>query len=42
MFNYSWEIAWNMMMISADTKIVEQVFGRQQHSCITEDEANKY
>lgn len=42
MFNYSWEMAWNMMMISADTKIVEQVFGRQQLSCITEDEANKY
>ena len=42
MFNYSWEMAWNMMMISADTKIIEQVFGRQQLSCISEDEANKY
>ena len=41
MFDYSWDMAWNMMMVSANSKIVESVFGREQLSQITEEKANE-
>ena len=41
MFDYSWDMAWNMMMVSANSKIVEAVFGREQLSQITEEKANE-
>ena len=41
MFDYSWNMAWNMMMVSANSKIVEAVFGREQLSLITEEKANE-
>ncbi len=42
MFDYSWDMAWNMMMISANSKIVEAVLGRDQLSEISEEKANRY
>lgn len=42
MFDYSWDMAWNMMMTSANGKIVEAVFGREQLAQISEEKANEY
>lgn len=42
MFSYSWSMAWMMMMLSASSKIVENVFGREQLSSISEETANEY
>lgn len=42
MFDYSWDMAWNMMMVSANSKIVEAVLGRKQLTQISEEKANEY
>ena len=42
MFDYSWDMAWNMMMVSANSKIVEAVLGRKQLAQISEEKANEY
>lgn len=42
MFEYSWNMAWNMMILSANSKIVEDVLGRKQLSTLSEDSANEY
>lgn len=42
MFDYSWNMAWNMMMVSANSKIVEAVLGRKQLAQISEEKANEY
>lgn len=42
MFDYSWDMAWNMMMVSANNKIVEAVLGRKQLAQISEEKANEY
>lgn len=42
MFDFSWEMAWNMMMLSANGKLVNEVFGREQLSHITDKEADAY
>ena len=42
MFEYSWSMAWNMMMLSASSKTVEEVLGRKQLSSLAEEKANEY
>ena len=42
MFDYSSEMAWNMMMLSASGKVVDEVLGREQLAQITEEKANEY
>lgn len=42
MFDYSCEMAWNMMMLSASGKVVDEVLGREQLDQITEKKANEY
>lgn len=42
MFSYSFEMAWNMMMLSASTKVIENVFGRETLTLISEEQANEY
>lgn len=42
MFGYSCSMAWNMMMLSASAKVVDNVFGREQLALISEEQANEY
>lgn len=42
MFDYSSEMAWNMMMLSASGNVVDEVLGREQLVQITEEKANEY
>lgn len=42
MFEYSWSMAWSMMMLSANSKTVEDVLGRKQLSLLSEEKANEY
>lgn len=42
MYEYSWDMAWYMMMLSASRKVVEEVLGREQLSVLSEDKANEY
>ena len=42
MFDYSSEMAWNMMMLSASGNVVDEVLGREQLAQISEEKANEY
>ena len=42
MFDYSSDMAWNMMMLSANGKVVDEVLGREQLAQISEEKANEY
>lgn len=42
LFNYSWHMAWGIMMLSANSKIIEEAFDREQLSLISEEKANIY
>lgn len=42
MFDYSWSLALDMMVLSANCKTVEEVFGRKQISLLSEEKANEY
>lgn len=42
MFEYSSEMAWNMMMLSASSKVVDEVLGREQLAQITKEKANEH
>lgn len=42
MFDYSSDMAWNIMMLSASGKVVDEVLGREQLVQISEEKANEY